>query len=69
MTCKGSHKQPRKLPYGATRGRFWCRSCDADLVPEWNDKPIKKQARQKSKKQTRQKSKKQIRKELKDIGK
>jgi hypothetical protein len=53
MACKGSHKQPKKLPYGATRGKYWCRGCDRDLVPDWNEKPKKKQARQKAKKEIR----------------
>ena len=64
MGCKnkdGKHRKPKSLPYGATKGVYWCRGCDADLVPDWRDKPKKKQAREKAKRQ--------IRKELKDIGK
>lgn len=50
MTCK-SHKKPKKLPYGATKGLYWCRGCDTQLVPEWSAKSIKKRERQKVKKQ------------------
>lgn len=63
MMCKHGHKMPRRLPYGATRGRYWCWGCDAEVVPEWfgpNPKPIKKKARRKAKEQ--------IRKELKELG-
>jgi hypothetical protein len=49
MRCKKGHKTPKKLPYGATKGKFWCWGCDADLVSSWT-KPIKKRERQKAKK-------------------
>ena len=50
--CTKGHRKPRKLPYGATRGKYWCGRCDADLVPEWRTKPstLKKKERIKAKK-------------------
>ena len=57
MGCKKGHKKPKKLPYGATKGRFWCWRCDADLVPEWygpRPKAIKKRERQKARRDIRQ---------------
>lgn len=52
MNCRktGNHRKPKKLPYGATKGKYWCVFCDCDLVAEWRTKPIKKKARQESKK-------------------
>lgn len=53
MSCK-THKQPKKLPYGATKGEYWCFGCDAWLVPEWygpRAKNIKKKARRQAKKE------------------
>lgn len=47
---KCNHRIPKKLPYGATKGKYWCKACDADLVSEWRDKPIKKKIRQQTKK-------------------
>lgn len=52
--CKNGHRLPKKLLYGATRGKYWCQGCDAELVPEWagiHEKSIKKRERQKAKKQ------------------
>lgn len=63
MRCK-DHKYPKSLPYGATKGVYWCHGCDAALVPEWlrpNPKSIKKSERAKAKQE--------IRKELLKIGK
>jgi hypothetical protein len=54
MNCKKGHKEPKHLPYGATRGRYWCWGCDAEIVPEWlgpNPKSIKKRARRLAKKE------------------
>lgn len=51
--CKKGHKLPKSLPYGATKGKYWCHMCDAEVVPEWygkKGKPIKKKERQKAKK-------------------
>jgi hypothetical protein len=53
MSCKHEHKEPKQLPYGATRGRYWCHGCDCYLVPEWlgpTPKNIKAKARQQAKK-------------------
>ena len=52
MACNKGHKKPKKLPYGATKGKYWCGACDTELVSSW-DKPIKKTARQKAKKEIR----------------
>lgn len=46
---KSTYKRRKILPYGATKGRYWCFGCDADKVPSWT-KPIKKTERQKAKK-------------------
>ena len=46
---RSGDKKPRILPYGATRGRYWCWGCDAEVVPSWT-KPIKKTERQRAKK-------------------
>lgn len=49
-----THRKPRKLPYGATRGKYWCHCCDAALVPEWKGskpKNIKKRERQRAKRE------------------
>lgn len=40
----------RMLPYGASRGRYWCDACDTDRVPSWG-KEMKKRARQNAKKE------------------
>ncbi len=47
--CKKGHRIPKKLPYGATRGRYWCNRCDRELISSWYDKPIKKTERKKAK--------------------
>jgi hypothetical protein len=52
MNCKKGHKEPKRLPYGATRGRYWCFGCDTWQVPEWlgpHPKPIKKAERRRAK--------------------
>lgn len=53
MRCKKNHRAPKKLPYGAAKGRYWCMGCDGALVPEWYNQPkkIKKRARREAKKQ------------------
>ena len=63
MSCK-NHKAPRKLPYGATKGLFWCWGCDTALVPEWYGKKSKH-----IKRAERNKAKNNIRKELLEIDK
>ena len=44
-------KNRKILPYGATKGKFWCWGCDAEKVPSWADKAIKKRERRKAKKE------------------
>lgn len=54
--CAKGHKLPKRRPYGATRGQYWCWGCDHEVVPEWfgaHPKPIKKAERRKAKKQIR----------------
>lgn len=43
-------KKPKTRPYGARKGVYWCRKCDANLVGDYDHKPIKKSMRQKNKK-------------------
>jgi hypothetical protein len=43
----GRQGRPKQLPYGSQKGKFWCSSCDMDLVSSVN----KKKERQKSKKE------------------
>lgn len=47
MRCRKGHRDPKRLPYGSQRGRYWCWGCDAELVPP---KANKKRARRKAKK-------------------
>lgn len=50
MVCKKGHrKRVKTLPYGATKGKYWCARCDADQISSWYDKPIKKTERRKAK--------------------
>lgn len=42
--CKRGHRKPKRKPYGQQRGLYWCRGCDADLVPSTH-KPMKKRER------------------------
>lgn len=54
MRCKRGHKEPKHLPYGATKGRYWCSNCDAEMIAEWDTrtgKNIKAKERQKSSKE------------------
>lgn len=48
MRCSKGHRRPKKLPYGAKKGRYWCIDCDAELVPS---RPSKTRERQKAKKE------------------
>ena len=52
MSCR-THRYPKRKAYGGSRGVYWCRGCDAELVPEYHDKgkSLKKRARQKAKKE------------------
>lgn len=62
--CAKGHRKPKSIPYGSTKGAYWCWGCDAALVPDSygpNPKPIKKSERKKAKDL--------IREELKRIGK
>jgi len=44
--CRNCNKsRPKSIPYGAVRTKFWCRTCDRDLVSKVN----KSRERQKSK--------------------
>lgn len=52
-------KIPKHKPYGLRRGKYWCHKCDANLVGDYDHKPIKKSARQKAKRQ--------IKKDLTDL--
>jgi len=50
---KSERRKQKTLPYGATRGLFWCCACDTDTVPSWS-KSIKKRERQKAKREIRE---------------
>lgn len=52
QVCSKQSGRPKRLPYGGQRKKFWCFSCDCDLVNPVN------------KKKTRQSAKKQIQKDL-----
>jgi hypothetical protein len=52
-------KIPKHKPYGVRKGKHWCRKCDANLVGDYDHKPIKKAARREAKRL--------IQREIKDI--
>lgn len=51
--CAKGHKRPKKS-YGSTRGVYWCRACDKDLV---QTEPNKKRARREGKKEIEKETK------------
>lgn len=44
-------RKPKKIPYGGTKGHYWCLGCDVVEIPDYKYKPRKKTARQKAKKE------------------
>ena len=52
--CKNGHRRtPKHIPYGGKRGKYWCRICDQEKVPDYAYKNRKKTARQKGKRETK----------------